>query len=93
MHQYELSFIKLLAFEGAKESPLNPDRGDCKNIYEHEGFIFKVYFFDDMLENQSKLLYVQNEYAVLKQSAEKQMKHLAHLKGIFLGRNHVALKL
>jgi hypothetical protein len=51
MHQYELSFIKFLAYEGAKESPLNPDRSDCKNIYEHEGFIFKVYFYDDLLEN------------------------------------------
>jgi hypothetical protein len=50
-YAYKLPIIKMFALEGAKESPLNPDKADCKNIYKHEGSVFKVYFYDDLLEN------------------------------------------
>jgi hypothetical protein len=39
------------------------------------------------------MLCLANEYAVLKLAAEKELKHLAGLKGVYLGRNHVALRL
>ena len=39
------------------------------------------------------MLNLVNEYAILKLSADKDLKHLAHLKGVYLGRNHVAFRL
>ncbi len=93
LNQHQLPIIKLFALEGAQQSPLNPDRGDNKNIYRHGEFIYKVYFYDELLENQQKLLNIANEQAVLKLAAEKESQHLANLKGVYLGRNHVAFKL
>ena len=74
-----MPIVKLFALERAKQSPLNPDKGDAKNIYDHEGAVFKVYFYDHLFADQRKLLYVQNEYSVLKQAGEKGFRHLASL--------------
>jgi hypothetical protein len=39
------------------------------------------------------MLNIANEHAILKLSSEKDLKNLAHLKGVYLGRNHVAFRL
>ena len=53
-----LPILKLYALEGARDSTINPDPIDDKNIYDHDGLAFKVFFYADLLENQEKMIYV-----------------------------------
>ena len=53
--------------------------------------VYKVYYFDDFVSDQSSILSFQNEYAVLKRSQVSDAKHLPHLLGVYIGVNHVAL--
>lgn len=89
-HEFSIPLLKLLAYEGAVESPLKPVKQEGKNIYRHEGLIYKVFFYQDLLEDQSLQVNVSNELAILKQAAAKQLKHLAPLRRVCLGPNHLA---
>ena len=51
--QYYIPFIKLLAVEGAKQSPLHPIPNEGQKIYRDGNKIFKVFFFDDMIKDRS----------------------------------------
>jgi hypothetical protein len=91
--QYYIPFIKLLAVEGAKQSPLHPIPNEGQKIYRDGVKIFKVFFFDDMIKDRSLQLNAQTEYSILQLSTQRQIQHLAKLKGVYLGINHLAYEL
>jgi hypothetical protein len=55
--------------------------------------IFKVFFFSDLIEEQSMIINITNEIAVLKAAKKEGLKHIAKLEEVFLGHNHIAIKL
>ncbi len=63
--EFYIPFIKLLAIEGAKQSPLTPQANDRSRIYKHENRLFKVFFYEEMLLDRNIQLNAQTEYSVL----------------------------
>jgi cyclin-dependent kinase 2 len=55
--------------------------------------IYKVFFYSDLLEEQSMVINITNEIAILKSAHKQELQHIAKLEGIFLGPNHVALQM
>ena len=50
-----------------------------------------MFFYSDLLEEQSMIINLTNEIAILKQAKKKELKHIAMLEEVYLGPNHVAL--
>lgn len=63
--EFYLPFLKLLAIEGAKQSPLIPLPNERTKIYRHEGRLFKVFFYEEMLYDRNVQLNAQTEYSIL----------------------------
>ncbi len=91
--EFYLPFIRLLAVEGAKQSPLLPLPNDRTKMYTHEGKLFKVFFYEEMIADRNILLNAQTEHSVLQLATTKGIHNLCQLKSVLLGFNHVAYEL
>lgn len=91
--EFYIPFIKLLAIEGAKQSPLTPQANERNKIYRHGDKLFKVFFYEEMLLDRNIQLNAQSEYSILKLATTKGIQNLCHIKGVYLGFSHLAYEL
>ena len=56
----------------------------------HDGMRYKVFYIEDMLIDRNTQSNAVIEHALLKQACLKQLPHVAHLKGVFIGVTHIA---
>jgi len=92
-HQYDLPFLKLLAMEGAKQSPLQVHANDRKSSILHEGVRYKVFCIEDMLIDRGVMNNAITEHAILRKASLQNLPHIAHLQGTYIGFSHVAFAL
>ena len=65
-HQFDLPFIKLLAIEGALQSPLKVYEAERKYSINHEGVRYKVFYIADMLADRGMHSNAITEHAILR---------------------------
>lgn len=74
--EFYIPFIKLLAIEGAKQSPLTPQANERNRIYRHDHKLFKVFFYEEMLLDRNIQLNAQTEHSVLQLASAKGIQNL-----------------
>jgi len=92
-NQYDLPFVKLLAVEGARQSLLKLFSHEQKYSVKEEGVRYKVFYIDDMLIDRNIQNNAITEHAILKKAALKNLPHIAHLLGVYIGVTHIAFSI
>ena len=82
--------MKLIAFEGAKQSKITAVRDGVHTIVHEGELVYKLHYYEDFEFDQSYLTKVGNEYAVLKIARKQNLKHISPLIDAFLGVDHIA---
>ena len=63
--EFYVPFMKLLAIEGAKQSPLHPMPNERQRIYIEDEKLYKVHFVEDMILDRNAQLSAQTEHSIL----------------------------
>lgn len=76
------------------QSFLKPEPGENKKqvIFARES-VYKVYVFEDFIENQQRQIEFFNELTVTTMAKEKRLPNVIHHQGTYMGVDHIALKL
>ena len=84
----QLPLLKVLAMDGAKQQIIEVEKAGLNTIH-HVDHHYKMYFLDDLLKRQDKVLDVLNEYAVSTLAKQHNLQHVVHLESFHLAPNHV----
>ncbi len=76
--------------EGAHQSHLNINSYEGKRIVFEDGLVYKVFFFEDLAKDQGKVIWMSNDYAVLRKAQKANSQYVSQLIKVLIGASHVA---
>ena len=85
----KLPLLKVLAMDGANQQIIEVEKARLNTIHYIDHHVYKIYFFDDLLKREDKVLDVLNEYAVSTLAKQHNLQHVVHLESFHLAPNHV----